>query len=95
MPDRNSRIGERVIFRGHVQGVGFRYTAREVASAYEVGGWVRNLPDQTVEMVVAGPGTSVDRFVKDLCARMDRFIREVQRQPAEVDTIPGVFEIRR
>ena len=39
-----------VIYSGHVQGVGFRYTVRRIASGYEVTGWVKNLPDGRVEM---------------------------------------------
>ena len=44
----------RIIYSGRVQGVGFRWTAKELARGYDVLGTVRNLPDGTVEMVVAG-----------------------------------------
>jgi acylphosphatase len=47
-----NQTARHVIFRGHVQGVGFRYTAREVAQQYNVTGFVRNLPDGTVEMLL-------------------------------------------
>ena len=39
-----------VFFSGRVQGVGFRYTVKRLASGYEVSGWVRNLPDGRVEL---------------------------------------------
>ncbi len=42
-----------VLYSGHVQGVGFRYTVRRIASGYEVTGWVKNLPDGRVEMQAA------------------------------------------
>ncbi len=42
-----------VFYSGHVQGVGFRYTVRRIASGYEVTGWVKNLPDGRVEMQAA------------------------------------------
>ena len=44
----------RVYYSGRVQGIGFRYTAREVACGYEVTGFVRNLPDGRVEMAAEG-----------------------------------------
>jgi acylphosphatase len=43
-----------VIYSGHVQGVGFRYTVKQVARGFEVTGTVRNLPDGRVEMVAEG-----------------------------------------
>jgi acylphosphatase len=39
-----------VIYSGRVQGVGFRYTVKRIASGFEVTGWVRNLPDGRVEL---------------------------------------------
>lgn len=41
---------KQVVYSGHVQGVGFRYTVKRIASGYEVTGWVKNLPDGRVEM---------------------------------------------
>ncbi len=42
-----------VFYTGRVQGVGFRYTVRQLASGYDVSGWVRNLTDGRVEMLAA------------------------------------------
>ena len=42
-----------VFYTGRVQGVGFRYAVRQVASGYEVSGWVRNLTDGRVELLAA------------------------------------------
>jgi len=57
---------KRVIYEGRVQGVGFRYTAKDLARGYDVLGTVRNLPDGTVELVVAGKGDEVAEFLRDL-----------------------------
>jgi len=38
-------IARHIIFRGNVQGVGFRFTAVRIAQRHGVAGWVRNLPD--------------------------------------------------
>jgi len=43
-------IAKQVIYTGRVQGVGFRYTTKQIASGYEVTGSVKNLPDGRVEL---------------------------------------------
>lgn len=40
---------------GRVQGVGFRYACWRKASSLGLTGWVRNLPDESVEIVAEGP----------------------------------------
>lgn len=39
-----------VIYSGRVQGVGFRYSVKRIAGGYDVAGWVKNLPDGSVEL---------------------------------------------
>ena len=55
-----------VLYTGRVQGVGFRYTAREVACGYEVTGFVRNLPDGRVELVAEGDEEEVEAFLQGI-----------------------------
>jgi len=45
-----------------VQGVWYRATASREAQRLGLDGWVRNLPDGSVEAVVAGPHTAVAKF---------------------------------
>ena len=52
-----------MLITGRVQGVGFRESMRLVAQALDVTGWVRNLADASVEAVVQGEETAVDRLV--------------------------------
>ena len=47
-----------------VQGVFFRDTCRREAQAAGVAGWVRNLPDGTVEAAFEGPDDAVTRMVE-------------------------------
>lgn len=60
----------RVLYRGRVQGVGFRYTAQRAAGGYAVTGFVRNLRDGRVELVAEGAATELDRFLKEVAATM-------------------------
>ena len=52
-----------VFYEGRVQGVGFRYSARQVAAGFDVAGYVRNLPDGRVELVASGDPDEVDGFL--------------------------------
>ena len=57
-------VRKRVFVRGRVQGVWFRESCREQAVARGVTGWVRNLMDGRVEVVLVGPEAAVDRVVQ-------------------------------
>ncbi|MFD3453170.1 acylphosphatase [Streptomyces sp. NPDC058691] len=57
-------IRRSVIVAGEVQGVFFRDTCRRTALEEGVSGWVRNLPDGTVESVFEGPAEAVGRMVE-------------------------------
>jgi acylphosphatase len=76
----------RLRIHGHVQGVSFRYYARQRASAYGLAGWVRNCSDGTVEAEVQGPEEAVNRFLAwsregPSLAQVDRV--DVERVPLE------------
>jgi len=66
----------RVVFRGRVQGVGFRFTARQVASGYAVSGYVENEPDGSVELVAEGDRGEVEAFIEAVVREMGPFIRQ-------------------
>ena len=55
-----------VFYEGRVQGVGFRYTTKQIAMGFEVTGWVRNLPDGRVEMEVRGEEDEVAAFLREI-----------------------------
>ncbi|MBU5466646.1 acylphosphatase [Virgibacillus sp. MSJ-26] len=64
-----------LIISGHVQGVGFRYSAQQKANEYNLYGWVMNLEDGTVEMEVEGPENQVNQYVTEIKNGFHRFIR--------------------
>jgi len=77
---------KRIIYEGRVQGVGFRYTTKELARGYDVLGTVRNLPDGTVELIVAGEEDELLEFLRVLkeesaVARQIRSVREENIAP--------------
>ena len=62
---------------GSVQGVSFRYYARQRAEALGLAGWIRNCPDGSVEASIQGEREAVDEFVRwarrgPSMARVDR-----------------------
>jgi acylphosphatase len=77
----------RCFFSGRVQGVGFRYTVKNIAIRHNVSGFVRNLPDGRVEMVIEGPVDEVDQVLEALQYRMSDNIRNV-----DTATLPATGE---
>lgn len=55
----------RVVIRGHVQGVGFRWWTAGRARDLGLDGWVRNRRDGTVEAVFRGPMSAVGRMLDE------------------------------
>ena len=56
--------GRHVFYEGRVQGVGFRWTTKNLARGYDVTGSVRNLPDGRVELLVSGELDEVEAFLE-------------------------------
>jgi len=52
--------------KGVVQGVGFRWYARRIGNLIGVFGWVKNLPDGSVEIIVEGEEKKLDQFIEEL-----------------------------
>lgn len=52
-----------VVFKGRVQGVGFRYRVSHYAKALSLSGTVKNLPDGNVDLIAQGTKESLDRLL--------------------------------
>ena len=57
-----------LIIEGKVQGVFFRASAKEQADRLNLAGWVRNLPEGSVEVQVEGTQDNLDDFL-DWCRK--------------------------
>jgi len=88
-------VARRFLISGRVQNVGFRYFVEGRAVTEGVHGWVRNLPDGRVEVLLEGDEASVDRIESALWrgpsgARVD----DVAVQPTEPSGRATGFSIR-
>jgi acylphosphatase len=84
----------RMTFFGDVQGVGFRYVASRVAGRYGVAGYVRNVPDGSVECLLEGQADEIDAFLADLAEQMSQYIRRTTSQVAPYSGRYATFEVR-
>lgn len=87
-------IGRHVFYEGRVQGVGFRYSCKQIARGYEVVGWVRNLPDGRVELQCSGDLEEVEGFLEGIAeSELKSCIKGVTAAP--IPPLTGVrgFEI--
>ena len=90
----SGKVREHIIFRGRVQGVGFRYQAMYAARDFGLTGWVANLPDGTVEMEVQGTPVAMGKMMKHL--RSGHWIRIDDMEMEERPVIQGErgFDVR-
>jgi len=83
-----------VFYSGRVQGVGFRYSVRTVASGYDVVGTVRNLADGRVELVGEGTESELQSFRQGIReSGLDHFIQNEEVRWGEAENEFRGFEI--
>lgn len=70
------KIAKKVIFKGRVQGVGFRYITHRAANRYDLSGFVRNLPDGSVEALLQGTAPNIQACLDDLQDTFGGYLRE-------------------
>jgi len=66
-----------VIFRGRVQGVGFRYTTCGIAGKYDLTGFVRNRPDGSVEALMQGSAHAIELCLKEITDHFSGYVRDM------------------
>lgn len=87
-------VRSRVVVDGRVQGVWFRASTRDTASRLGVAGWVRNLPDGSVEAVFEGESAAVARAVEWARTGPERALVSSLEECAETPEGLSGFEIR-
>jgi acylphosphatase len=89
-----AKVAYRVRVYGRVQGVFFRASMKEVAEDLGVDGWVRNMPDGSVEALVSGEEEKVEKIL-EWCRRGPELARvdKVEITPADPPTEKG-FHIK-
>jgi acylphosphatase len=90
-------IAKQVIFEGRVQGVGFRYTVKDLSRGFDVCGWVKNLPEGTVELHVMGQSEEVESFIREIAEEspVAHHIKNVTQQKIPLLENCGGFRIER
>ena len=84
----------RIVVRGRVQGVGFRWFVREAARDAHLSGWVRNRQDGAVE--VEGPQAAIDALRALLARGPDgAVIQSIDDVELSTDTLAQPFTIIR
>ena len=73
-------IAKRATFEGRVQGVGFRYTVKQLATGFDVIGNVKNLPEGTVELNLMGEEDEVAEFLNEIVeeSTLSHYIKTMQ-----------------
>jgi len=84
----------KVIYEGEVQGVGFRYTTVRIAQQFQIFGYVRNLRDGSVELLVEGEQSEVNRFLNTLAETMSSYIADIKLDSCEATGEYRQFNIR-
>ena len=88
-------ISTQVFYSGNVQGVGFRYSVKQIAKGFDVTGWVRNLHDGRVELQVTGESTELEDFLRAVAnSELRAHIKEQTQTSLAVPPVARGFEIR-
>jgi acylphosphatase len=94
VPESEGQERRIIHYSGHVQGVGFRYTARRVAAGFRVAGYVQNLPDGRVKVVAEATAAELDRFLAAVRAALAENIDHEQTEIASPTGEFAGFDIR-
>ena len=83
---------KRVHYAGRVQGVGFRFTTKQIAKGFEVIGSVKNLADGRVELCVRGDFDEVDEFLEEIRVNfnLSHHILECEEEEIPESDLDGV-----
>ncbi len=86
------RVRKHIIFRGAVQGVGFRYRACHAADAVGATGWVCNEYDGSVSMEIQGTEEQIDAVIQAI--ERGRYVEIEQMSVRKIPLVEGEYCFR-
>lgn len=76
----------RLFYEGKVQGVGFRYSIKQIAAGYDLCGTVRNVPDGRVELLIQGEESDMNDMLEAVfTSHLKGFIKRIESYEVAVD----------
>ena len=72
-----------ILYSGTVQGVGFRFTVQRYALNLDLTGWVKNISDGSVEIIINGPKANIEELCQSVEENFAANIRNKNIQYAE------------
>ena len=85
-------IAVHILVSGRVQGVSFRVNAQKQANRLGLDGWVRNIPNGSVEIHAEGPDASVEEFIEWCRVGPSKsFVKDVKVKMVSVEGGPRGF----
>ena len=84
-----------VVFHGHVQGIGFRGVVKQYADQLDVHGFVRNMPDGSVEICAQAYQKDLQQLLDRLQKKFNRHIHHVDVEYRVLKTVYPDFQIIR
>lgn len=89
-------IARQLLYTGRVQGVGFRYSVRQIAAGFDISGYVRNLADGRVECWLQGDPAEVDAMEQAIAqSHLAGFIKSIESRDLPPDPTNRPFHIAR
>jgi acylphosphatase len=88
------KVQAHVIFRGRVQGIGFRFTAERLAVNLGVKGWVKNLANGDVELNIEAEKKDIEGFLDKIRSRFSNYIDDEQMSLTQASGIFSDFQIK-
>ncbi|MFH1622105.1 MAG: acylphosphatase [Candidatus Omnitrophota bacterium] len=87
-------IQANIIYKGRIQGIGFRFTVERVALNYGVVGWVKNLDNGDVEIVAQADEETIKSFLNTVRGYFLKYIADEIIKTTELTNQLNDFQIR-
>ena len=83
----------KILFKGRVQGVGFRYTSKIIADKLNLTGTIENLYSGDVECFIQGPDEKINEFVNSLQNQKNLNISSFDKTELDVESNESTYKI--